>query len=134
VHEFSIATSLVESLLEIANNQTATKVLSVHLKVGKLRLISLEQLRFSYRILSKDTLLENSQLEIEETPAVKRCPNCAYRSEFETEDTFFHFTIPTLKCPHCGTNLEIDGGDECVITKVRMKIPSQGSEPKPSIS
>jgi len=134
VHEFSIATSLVESLLEIANNQTATKVLSVHLKVGKLRLISLDQLRFSYRILSKDTLLENSRLEIEETPAVKRCPNCAYHSEFETEDTFFHFTIPTLKCPHCGTNLEIDGGDECVITKVRMKIPSQGSEPEPSIS
>jgi len=130
VHEFSIATSLVESLLEIANNQAATKVLSVHLKIGKLRLISLDQLRFSFGILSKDTLLENSRLEIEETPGVKRCPNCAYRSEFETEDMFFHFTLPTLKCPHCGANLEIAGGDECVITKVRMIIPSQESEPK----
>jgi hydrogenase nickel incorporation protein HypA/HybF len=129
VHEFSIATSLAEALFEIAKKQDASRVLAVQLRVGKLRLISIEQLRFSYGILSKGTLLEGSQLTIEETPGITRCPNCNYEKEFETGDPLFHFTLPTMKCPKCGTALSIEGGDECLITKVRMVLPSQPSDP-----
>jgi hydrogenase nickel incorporation protein HypA/HybF len=128
VHELSIATSLVDALLEIAKKQSAIKVLAVQLKVGKLRLISLDQLRFSYEILSKGTLLEGSRLTIKETPGITTCPNCGYSREFETGDMSFHFTLPTMKCPKCATDLKIEGGDECVITKVRMSLPSQPSE------
>jgi hydrogenase nickel incorporation protein HypA/HybF len=130
VHELSIATSLVEALLEIAKKQAATKVLAVELRVGKLRLISLDQLRFSYEILSKGSLLEGSPLTIEETPGFTRCPNCGYAKEFETGDMSFHFTLPSMKCPKCATDLKIEGGDECVITKVRMALPSPPSEPR----
>ena len=129
MHELSIATSLVEALLQIAKEQGATKVLAVRLKVGKLRLISLDQLRFSYEILSKATLLEGSRLTIEETPGFTRCPNCGYAREFETSDMSFHFTLPTMKCPKCATDLKIEGGDECLIMKVRMALPSRPSEP-----
>jgi hydrogenase nickel incorporation protein HypA/HybF len=128
VHELSIATSLVEALSEIAQKQAATKVVAVHLRVGKLRLISLDQLKFSYEILSKGTLLEGSRLAIEETPGFTRCPNCGYAREFETGDMMFHFSLPTMKCPKCGTDMKIEGGDECLITHVRMILPSQISE------
>jgi hydrogenase nickel incorporation protein HypA/HybF len=130
VHELSIATSLVEAVLDIAKKQGATKILEVQLRVGKLRLISLDQLRFSYEILSRDTLLEGSRLRIQETPGFTRCPNCGYAKQFETSDMSFHFTLPTMKCPKCATNLKIEGGDECVITKVRMALPSRPSETK----
>jgi len=130
VHELSIATSLVEQLSEIAKKQAATKVVTVRLRVGKLRLISLDQLRFSYEILSKGTLLEGSRLTIEETPGFTRCPNCHYVREFKTGDMLFHFTLPTMKCPECATALKIEGGDECLITQVRMILPSQPSERK----
>ena len=130
MHELSIATALVESLTEIANKQAATKVLAVQLKVGKLRLISLDQLKFSYEILSKGTLLEGSKLTIQETPGFTRCPNCGYAKEFETNDMSFHFALPTMKCPKCTTDLKIEGGDECVITKVRMALPSAPSQPR----
>jgi len=128
VHELSIATSLVEALLEIAKKQDATKILAVQLKVGRLRLISLDQLRFSYQVLSKGTLLEGSRLTIEETPGFTRCPNCGYAEQFEASDISFHLTLPNMKCPKCATDLKIEGGDECVITKVRMTIPSRPSE------
>ena len=128
MHELSIATSLVEALSEIAGKRAATKVVAVHLRIGKLRLISLDQLRFSYEILSKGTLLEGSRLAIEETPGFTRCPNCDYAREFETGDMLFHFTLPTMKCPKCATDLKIEGGDECLITQVRMILPSQPSE------
>jgi len=128
VHELSIATSLVEELLEIAKKESSNKIVEVHLKIGKLRLISVDQLRFSYEILSKGTLLEGSQLTIEETPGFTRCPNCGYAQQFETSDMSFHFILPTMKCPKCLSDLQVEGGDECVITKVRMTLPSQPSE------
>jgi len=123
VHELTIATSLVEALLEIAKQQSSNKIVAVHLKVGKLRLISVEQLRFSYEILSKGTLLEGSQLTIEETPGFTRCPNCGYAQELQTGDLTYHFALPVMKCPKCGSDLKIEGGDECLITKVRMTLP-----------
>ena len=130
MHELSIATSLVEALLEIAKKESSNKIVAVHLKIGKLRLISVDQLKFSYEILSKGTLLEGSRLTIEETPGFTRCQNCGYAQKFETSDMSFHFTLPTMKCPKCASDLTIEGGDECVITKVRMTLPSQPSEPR----
>jgi hydrogenase nickel incorporation protein HypA/HybF len=121
---------LVDALLEIAKKQDATRVIAVQLRVGRLRLISLDQLRFSYEILSKGTLLEESRLIIEETAGFTRCPNCGYAREFETSDISFHFALPTMKCPKCATDLKIEGGDECVVTKVRMALASGQSEPK----
>jgi len=125
VHEFAIATSLVETLLELAKKQSSPKVIEVQLKIGKLRVLSQEQLRFSYEILSKGTLLEGSRLTIEETPGIARCPNCNYAQELETSDLSFHFGLPRMNCPKCASDLNLEGGDECLITKVRMVIPSE---------
>jgi hydrogenase nickel incorporation protein HypA/HybF len=125
VHEFSVATSLVEALLEIARKQSSSKVVEVQLKVGKLRLLSLEQLKFSYDILAKGTILEGSRLKIEETPGFAKCPKCGFTEQLETSDATFHFGLPRMNCPRCATPLSIEGGDECLITKVRMRIPTE---------
>ena len=132
MHELSIATSLVESLLEIAKKQSSNKVVAVQLRVGKLRLISLDQLKFSYKILSKGTILEGSRLSIEETHGIARCPNCGYAREFETANMEFHFAPPSLLCPRCTTTLNIEGGEECLITKVRMAAPSRLMKASPA--
>ena len=130
MHEFAIATSLVEALFEIAKKQSSTKVIEVQLKVGKLRALSLDQLRFSYEVLSRGTLLQGSQLIIEETSGSARCPNCNYVQELpETGDFTYHFGLPRMNCPKCETPLILEGGDECLITKVRMVIPSERPEP-----
>ena len=127
MHEFAIATSLVEALQELVKEQSASKVLEVHLKVGKLRVISIDQLKFSYEILSKGTALEGSVLDVEETPGYARCTNCQYSEKLEIDDLSFHFSLPQMTCPQCGTNLVLEGGDECLITRVRMSAPSASS-------
>jgi hydrogenase nickel incorporation protein HypA/HybF len=127
MHEFSVATSLVETVLEIAKKQSSSKVLEVQLKVGKLRLLSLDQLRFSYEIIAKGTILEGSTLRIEEIPGNAKCPNCEYSEQLETSDLTFHFGLPRMNCPKCETPLVVEGGDECLITKLRLMIPSEAA-------
>jgi len=120
MHEFTIASSIVEALLDLAREQGSSKVLKVHLRIGKLRALSIEQVKFSYDILAKGTALEGSSLTVEESAGSVRCPSCSYHGEFNPDDLSFHFGVPPLLCPQCGNSLSIDGGDECVITKVRM--------------
>jgi hydrogenase nickel incorporation protein HypA/HybF len=125
MHEFTIASSIVETLLDLANKQGSSKVLEVHLRIGKLRALSTEQVSFSYNILAQGTVLEESQLAVEEMTGRVRCPNCNYQKEINPEDDpSFHFGIPTLICPQCGGALNIEGGDECMITSVRMVLPT----------
>jgi hydrogenase nickel incorporation protein HypA/HybF len=124
VHEFSITSSLVETVLELAREKEAKRVLQVNLKIGKLRALSIEQMKFSYRILAKDTLLEGSRLIIEEVPGNVNCSACDYREEFALQDETFHFGVPFLTCPHCGSSMTINGGDECIISKIRMILPT----------
>ena len=124
MHELAIATSLTEALLELVKEHSSSKVLEVHLKVGKLRVLSIDQLKFSYEILSKGTPLEGSILQVEETPGYARCTNCNYAEKLETDDLLFHFSLPQITCPRCGVNLILEGGDECLITRVRMIAPS----------
>ena len=127
MHELAIATSLVEALLELVKKQSASKVLEVHLVVGKLRVLSIDQLKFSYEIQSKGTALEGSLLDVEETPGYARCTNCPHTEKLETDDLSFHFSLPQMTCPQCGANLILEGGDECIITRVRLVAPSTSS-------
>ena len=121
LHEFSIATTLVNTLLDFAQKEGAeSKVLEVYLRVGKLRGIAIEQLIFSYGILSKGTILDGSKLIVEETAAEAHCHQCDFKETFQLADESFHFGIPQLSCPQCGASLDLEGGDEIVIAKVRM--------------
>ena len=126
MHELSLATSLVDTLLEFAQkNDTGGKLLEVYLRVGKLRAISIEQLKFSYQVLATDQFLNGSKLIVEETPALIHCPKCGFRRDFEVADDSYHFALPTLSCPKCGTTVDLEGGDEVVITKVRFQASSK---------
>lgn len=130
MHEFTITTYLVEALLDLVKQKGSKRVLEVHLKVGKLRALSVEQVKFCYGIVSKGTVLEDSKLIVEEAIGTVHCTACNYRDEFNPEDPLlFHYGLPRLDCPHCGNPLTIEGGDECVITKVRMVLPSEVEGP-----
>jgi hydrogenase nickel incorporation protein HypA/HybF len=132
MHEFSVTSWIVEALLDLVNKHGATRVVEVHLRIGSLRALSIDQVKFCYDVLAKGTVLQGSRLIIEEVPGKLRCTACKYRGEFNSHDDAFHFGIPPLACPECGEALSIEGGDECVIAKVRMLLPSAGDGGAPS--
>ena len=63
MHEFSVAASVVESVLEFAAQQKAARVLTVRLAIGELTHVEAEELVFCYESITKGTAIEGSALE-----------------------------------------------------------------------
>jgi hydrogenase nickel incorporation protein HypA/HybF len=123
VHEGSITTQIVQNVLQEAKKRNATKILEVHLVIGKLTFLNPEQVRFWYEILTKDTIMENSKLTIEESEGTVKCPKCAYEGNFKyIDDPTLHVPTPTLNCPKCGDTVEIVGGKDCLIKNIKMLV------------
>ncbi len=116
-----MTTQIVESVLREAEKQGAKKVTEVHLVIGKLTFLGVEQVRFSYNILVEDTIMKGSKLIIKEKDGVIECPSCGYKGALEYEDSeLYHVPMPTLRCPKCGEVAKIVEGKECTIESIRM--------------
>lgn len=123
MHEFSVTSQIVQSVLAEAEKRGAKKVTEVDLIVGKLTFLGLEQVRFAFEALTKDTILEGAKLVIEEQEGVVKCRNCGYEGGFKYEDDpLYHVPLPTLKCPKCGSVVEMAAGKECTIKSIKMMV------------
>ena len=95
MHELSIAISIVEMAQQEACRRGGTHVSAVHLKLGLLSGVVKEALRFSYVVSCEGTMLEGSELVIEETPVVVYCEKCEAERSLSSIQAFF--------CPVCST-------------------------------
>ena len=97
VHEGSITTQIVESVLREANQRKAKKVVEVDLVIGSLTFLNPEQVRFWYEISTKDTIIEGSKLVIEEGEGTVQCHECGYEGGLKyVDDSILHLPMPTL--------------------------------------
>jgi hydrogenase nickel incorporation protein HypA/HybF len=123
MHEFSMTTQIVEHVLQEAKKHDAKKVTAVYLVIGQLTFLGIEQVRFSYDTLVKGTIMEGSELFIEEAKAKVLCRKCGYKGAFPYEDDpLYHLPTPTLHCPQCGSKVEVIGGKECTIKRVKLAV------------
>lgn len=73
MHELGITRNIVAIVAEHAGEN---RVKRVTLDIGKLSAILPESIRFCFDVCSKDTLLENATLEINEIPGRGCCKSC----------------------------------------------------------
>ncbi len=120
MHELSIASTLVESVLEFANTPPPKKVLKVLLQIGELTCVEPEQLQFCYSAVIQETAIENSTLEIERVPAEVACPHCGYAGPPKYwEDALSAAPVATLQCPTCGKAVTTTHGHDCTLRTIR---------------
>src|ERR1043166_7717682 len=101
MHELSIASSLLEKLLEFSEQNRERAILEVRLEIGELSHIDSEQLRFCYESISKETPLEGSVLSISRVPAMVSCPHCAYHGRPGYWDEALAIgPVITMRCLH----------------------------------
>ena len=122
MHEFSTMNQIVNTILEEGKRHNAHKITKVILEIGELTFLGEEQLRFAFDLLTKDTILEGANLDIQKKGIKVKC-SCGYEGGVEYEEKEeFHLFIPLLRCPRCNEEVEIIQGRECVIKSVRMEI------------
>jgi len=95
MHELSIALSIVEMAEQEARSRGGVRVNAVHLRLGLLSGVVKEALRFSYNVSCEGTMLEGSELVIEEAAVVVYCDNCKAERSLSS--------IQLFCCPVCST-------------------------------
>ncbi len=132
MHEFSIASAIVESVLSFAEKQHAARVVEVRLILGEFTHIEAEQLKFCFHAISSDTVLADATLEIETSDAAVHCPHCGYKGPPKYwEGALDVALVPTLQCPICGKTVDASEGNECAIKSVKFVRDEEG-EPERS--
>jgi hydrogenase nickel incorporation protein HypA/HybF len=114
MHELSIAMSMVEMAEEEAARRGGVQVHAIHLKLGRLSGVVKAALLFSYEIACQGTMLEGSQLIIEEIPVVVYCPTCKAETTLASLQLFC--------CATCGTlTPEIVRGKELEVVALEIQ-------------
>lgn len=118
-----MTSQIVQSVLAEVEKRKAKKVTEVHLVIGELTFLGLEQVRFAYEVLTKGTALEGSKLLIETQKGAVKCDTCGYEGGFKYEnDPLYHLPVPTLKCARCGRPVNVTTGKECIVKSIKMLV------------
>jgi hydrogenase nickel incorporation protein HypA/HybF len=110
MHELSLSSAIVATVERHAGGRP---VEVVNLRIGRLRQVAPESLRFYFGFVARGTVCERAQLRIEALPALLRCEPCG--REFELEE-------PRFACRKCGsTAVVVAGGDELEIESILVE-------------
>lgn len=130
LHEFSAACSIVDTAVEAAKKNNATKVSVVHVEIGEFTFLVPEQLIFNFEIASRNSLLEGAELRIKTIKGRLSCADCGFEGESKTDPE-----VPSqiavfapMKCPKCrGSSTKITGGKDFVITSIEAEVSGSTS-------
>jgi hydrogenase nickel incorporation protein HypA/HybF len=113
MHEIGIMQSVLETVLGQAEQQHATRVHRVTLRVGVFTGVVPDALQFAFEVLTKGTPAEGAELCIVTAPARSTCRECG--AEYEVKD------LASLECPGChGFSDNFRGGRELEISDIEI--------------
>lgn len=110
MHEFNIIQNIFAILEQLADENHLRVIKKVTLRIGRLRQIVPETMRFAFKTLSAGTVADSAELIIEEIPIKIFCRSC--HKTFLAEDNIYI-------CPHCQeTDLEVLTGKEITLASI----------------
>ncbi len=130
MHELSVSQAIVDTATRHAGGR---RVALVTLQLGTMRQVVRESLEFYFEIVSRDTLCEGAQLEVETVPARLRCPDCAREWDPAPAPLATHPEaagipeLPTFRCPDCRTPGEVEAGGELEVESIEVEDAAEGA-------
>ncbi|MDI6689865.1 MAG: hydrogenase maturation nickel metallochaperone HypA [Actinomycetota bacterium] len=113
MHELGITENILSIALEQAQQRDAKKILKIRLKIGEMTAVVDECIRFYFEILSKDTMAEGAEIEVENVPIKVKCPRCGKIREAND----YNFI-----CPQCEVlSTEIVSGRELYVSSIEIE-------------
>lgn len=121
MHEMSIASELLRTVLAVAAENGAARVEEVEVQAGAMKLIVPEALELAWSVLAAGTPAEGARLKLTEVPIEAECRPCGRR---------FVAAVDGFACPGCGqADVEIVAGDDIILTSVVCRGPDQAEGP-----
>ena len=108
MHELSITQRIVDMATDHADG---SRVLAVHLTVGRLSGVVPGAVRFCFDLITEGTLLEGARLDIEEPAGLAHCAGCG--SDFTLTDL-------VLLCECGSADVALLSGRELSVTSVEV--------------
>ncbi len=117
MHEFSLAQSVFDTIVSIAEKQNVKMIKKVILKFGMFALVQEDQFKFCFDIVKNDSeKTQNTILEIKWIPGVLRCLDCQFEGEIKKVPQDHIELAPIFKCPNCDSfSTEVLSGTETII-------------------
>ncbi|MBN1759694.1 MAG: hydrogenase maturation nickel metallochaperone HypA [Chitinispirillaceae bacterium] len=107
MHELSIVEGLMGIIRETAGEHGLTRVTRVKLRIGAMRQVVPDALRFAFEVTGKDTVAEGAEIVITDVPTKAHCNDCG--SDFAVEEFCF-------VCTACGSGqIDVTEGKELYI-------------------
>jgi hydrogenase nickel incorporation protein HypA/HybF len=109
MHEVSFAGAIVAVAERHADGR---RVAQVDVKVGRLRQVVPDALRFAFELVAAGTPVEGAELVVDEVPVTIACRTCAAESRLSE----FPFA-----CPRCGgVDVDVLSGDELLVDSLEL--------------
>jgi hydrogenase nickel incorporation protein HypA/HybF len=122
MHELSIVSSIVDSVIDSLEKYPSARVVEVRLKVGALAAVVEDSLQFCYGIATDDTPLQGSRLVVNVLPVLVHCEACAADTAIESLQSF--------RCAQCGEPAsDIRQGREMEIEAIEIEEAEEGVKP-----
>jgi hydrogenase nickel incorporation protein HypA/HybF len=113
MHEFSLATDIIEIVEQSVRQNDKKKVLKVELEIGILSGVEIPALETALEALIENTLLSEAVFEKKIVPGLAHCNDC--KTDFQLSDVF-------SLCPNCqGYNKSILKGKEFNVLSIEAE-------------
>ena len=112
MHELAVTESLLEIVIQFAEENQAQVVTDVALSIGALSSIIDDSVQFYWDHISQGTICEGALLHFTRPVARMSCQQCGY--EFEMGDEL-------VPCPRCASfDLRVVSGDEMTVDEIEF--------------
>ncbi|MFO0583281.1 MAG: hydrogenase maturation nickel metallochaperone HypA [Anaeromyxobacter sp.] len=114
MHEYSLVEALVSRVEEEARKRQATKIVSLHVRVGSMAGVDPELFQTAYDTFRAGTMCAEATLTLKKIEATWSCPGC--------KKPMARGAI--LRCPDCDRPARLDeGGDALMLDGIEMEVP-----------
>ncbi len=113
MHEMALCESVLQIMEKEAGRQGFSRVKTVWLEIGELSSVEVEAMRFSYEVVTRNSLADGSVLEIVRVPGTAWCMHCGKNVNIQQRFD---------ACPDCGGyQLQVTGGEEMRIKELEVE-------------
>ncbi len=121
MHELAVTESILQIVLQSAEENGATKVTDISLTIGALSSIVDDSVQFYWEHISKGSIAEEAKLHFNRILAMLKCQTCG--NEFQLIEEL-------SPCPNCHSiNLQIIAGEEFQVDAIEIE-KEENHEPK----